>query len=60
MTQGPGPMSYSWRAGLRVRRRRTAAQGACHRPVVVRPFIFAATNGQEGEPLHKERATALR
>jgi hypothetical protein len=41
-------------------RRRTAAQGARNRPVVMRPFIFAATNGQEGEPPHKERATARR
>jgi hypothetical protein len=41
-------------------RRRTSAQGAFNRLVVVRPFIFAATNGQEGEPLHKERATAPR
>jgi hypothetical protein len=28
--------SYSWRAGLRVRRRRTAAHEACYRPAVVR------------------------
>jgi hypothetical protein len=41
-------------------RRRTAAQGACNRPAVIRPFIFAATIGQEGEPPHKERATAPR
>jgi hypothetical protein len=39
-------------------RRRTAAQGACNRPAVVRPFIFAATNSQEDEPPHKERAIA--
>jgi hypothetical protein len=39
-------------------RRRTAAQGACNRPTVIHPFIFAATSGQEGEPPHKERATA--
>jgi hypothetical protein len=26
----------------------------------VPPFIFAMTNGQEGEPSHKERATAPR
>jgi hypothetical protein len=42
------------------RRRRIVAQGACNRPVVIRPSIFAATSGQEGEPPHKERATALR
>jgi hypothetical protein len=26
-------------------RRRTAAQGACYRPTVVRPLVFAATSG---------------
>jgi hypothetical protein len=41
-------------------RRRTAAQGACNRPAVVRPFIFAATNGQEDEPPHKECAIVPR
>jgi hypothetical protein len=41
-------------------RRRTAAQGACNRPAVIRPFISAATSGQGGEPPHKEHATALR
>jgi hypothetical protein len=41
-------------------RRRTAAQGACNRPAVIRPFIFAATSGQEGELPRKERATAPR
>jgi hypothetical protein len=40
--------------------RRTAAQGACNRPAVIRPFIFAATSGQEGEPPRKERITAPR
>jgi hypothetical protein len=39
-------------------KRQTAAQGACNRPTVIHPFIFAATSGQEGEPPHKERATA--
>jgi hypothetical protein len=28
--------------------RRTAAQGACNRPAVVRPFIFAETSGRKG------------
>jgi hypothetical protein len=28
--------------------RRTAAQGACNRPAVMRLFIFAETSGQEG------------
>jgi hypothetical protein len=58
MTWGPGLTCHtSW---SEARRRQIVAQGACHRPTVVRPSIFAATNGQEGEPPHKERATALR
>jgi hypothetical protein len=58
MTWGPGLTCHtSW---PEERRRRIVAQGACHRPAVVHPFIFAATNGQEGELPHKERATALR
>jgi hypothetical protein len=40
--------------------RRTVAQGACNRPVVKRPFIFAVTSGQKGEPPRKKRTTALR
>jgi hypothetical protein len=40
--------------------RRTAAQGACNRPAVIRPLIFAATSGQEGEPPRKEHTTAPR
>jgi hypothetical protein len=39
-------------------RRRTAAQGTCNRPAVIRPFIFTATSGQGGEPPHKKRTTA--
>jgi hypothetical protein len=39
-------------------RRRTAAQGACNRPAVIRPSIFTTTSGQGGEPPHKEHATA--
>jgi hypothetical protein len=58
MTWGPGPTCHSdW---LKVRRRQTTAQGAGNRPAVMRPFIFTATSGQEGEPPHKERATAPR
>jgi hypothetical protein len=58
MTLGLGPTCHtSW---PKTRRRRTAAQGACNLPAVVCPFIFATTNGQEGEPPHKERATAPR
>jgi hypothetical protein len=37
--------------------RRTAAQGACNRPTVVRPFIFAKTSGREGEPPRRKRTT---
>jgi hypothetical protein len=38
--------------------RRTAAQGACNYPAVKRPFIFAVTSGQKGEPPRKKRTTA--
>jgi hypothetical protein len=41
-------------------RRRTAAQGECNRPAVIRPSIFTTTSGQGGEPPHKEHATAPR
>jgi hypothetical protein len=58
MTRGPGPTCHTgW---PEARRRQTAEQGACNRPAVMRPFIFAATSGLEGEPPHKERATAPR
>jgi hypothetical protein len=40
--------------------RRTAVQGACNRPTVKRPFIFAVTSGQRGEPPHKKRTTVPR
>jgi hypothetical protein len=40
--------------------RRTAAQGACNRPAVKHPFIFAVTSGQKGEPPRKKRTTAPR
>jgi hypothetical protein len=40
--------------------RRTAPQGACNRPTVKRPFIFAVTSGQKGEPPRKKRTTASR
>jgi hypothetical protein len=40
--------------------RRTAAQGACNHPAVKRPFIFAVTSGQKGEPPRKKRAIAPR
>jgi hypothetical protein len=39
-------------------RRRTTAQGACNRPVVIRPSIFTTASGQGGEPPHKEHVTA--
>jgi hypothetical protein len=41
-------------------KRRTAAQGVCNRPAVIRPSIFTITSGQGGETLHKEHATAPR
>jgi hypothetical protein len=58
MTRGPGPTRHiGW---PEARRRQTTTQGACNRPVVIRPFIFGVTSGQEGEPPHKEHATAPR
>jgi hypothetical protein len=58
MTWAPGLTSHtSW---PEAQRRRIVAQGACNRPAVIRLSIFAAISGQEGEPPHKERATALR
>jgi hypothetical protein len=44
--------------GNRWTERRTAAQGACNRPAVKRPFIITVIDGQEGEPLRKKRTTA--
>jgi hypothetical protein len=38
-------------------RRRTAAQGACNRPAVIRPSIFTATSGQGGKSPRKEHDT---
>jgi hypothetical protein len=40
--------------------RRTAAQGACSRPTIKHPFIFAVPSGQRGEPPRKRRATVPR
>jgi hypothetical protein len=40
--------------------RRTAAQGACNRPAVKRPLIFAEISGRKGEPPRKKRTTASR
>jgi hypothetical protein len=37
--------------------RRTAAQGACNRPTIRRPFIFAVSSGQRGELPRKKRTT---
>jgi hypothetical protein len=57
MTRGLGPTCHAgW---PKARRRQTATQGACNCPAVMCPFIFAATRGQEDEPPHKKRATAL-
>jgi hypothetical protein len=41
-------------------RRRTATQGECNHPVVIRPPIFTTTSGQRGKLPHKEHATAPR
>jgi hypothetical protein len=57
-TWEPGPTCHT--NGPEARRRRIVAQGACNHRAVVRPPIFAATSGQEGEPPYKECATALR
>jgi hypothetical protein len=54
------PRSYAplhFRGNRRIGRR-TATQGTCNRPVVKRPFIFAVTSGQKGEPPRKKRTTA--
>jgi hypothetical protein len=40
--------------------KRTAAQGACNRPTVMRPFIFAETSGRKGEPPRRKHTTAPR
>ena len=55
LTHGYAPLHFrsNQRSG-----RRTAAQGACNRLVVMRPFVFAETSGQEGEPPRKKRTTA--
>jgi hypothetical protein len=41
-------------------RRRAAAQGACNRPTVKRPFIFAVSSSQKGEPPRKKHTTVPR
>jgi hypothetical protein len=58
MTWGPGPTRHI--GGPKAQRRQTTTQGACNRPVVMRPFTFGATSGREDELPHKERATAPR
>jgi hypothetical protein len=35
-------------------------QGACNRPTVKLPFIFAISSGQRGEPPRKKRTTVSR
>jgi hypothetical protein len=57
MTRGPGPTCHT---GWPEARRKTAAQGACNRPTVMRPFIFAETSGREGEPPRRKRTTTPR
>jgi hypothetical protein len=38
--------------------RRTTVQGACNRPTIKRPFIFAVTSGQRGKLSREQRANA--
>jgi hypothetical protein len=38
--------------------RRAAVQGACKRPTIKRPFIFAVSSGQRGEPPREKHANA--
>ena len=40
--------------------RQTAVQGACNHPTIKRPFIFAVSSGQRGDPPRKRRATVPR
>jgi hypothetical protein len=40
--------------------RQTVALGACNRPAVMHPFIFAETSGRKGEPPRRKRTTAPR
>jgi hypothetical protein len=57
LPRGYAPLHFR---GNQRSRRRTAAQGACNRPAVKRPFIFTITSGQKGEPPRKKGTTALR
>jgi hypothetical protein len=57
LPRGYAPLHFR---GNRRSGRRTAAQGACNRPVVMRPFIFAETSGRKGEPPRRKRTTAPR
>jgi hypothetical protein len=40
--------------------RRVATQEACIRPTIKRPFIFAVSSGQRGEPPREKRANVPR
>jgi hypothetical protein len=57
LPRGYAPLHFR---GNQRSRRRTAAQGACNRPAVVCPFIFAETSSRKGEPPRRKRTTALR
>jgi hypothetical protein len=57
LPRGNAPLHFR---GNQRSRRRTATQGACNCPTVKRPFIFAITSGQKGEPPRKKRTTAPR
>jgi hypothetical protein len=51
----PLPFRGNQRSG-----RRTAVQGACNRPAIRRPFIFAVSSGQRGEPPRKKHTIVPR
>jgi hypothetical protein len=57
LTHGYAPLHFrsNQRSG-----RRTATQGACNRPAVKRPLIFAETSDRKGEPPRNKRTTAPR
>jgi hypothetical protein len=49
-----GPLHF---CGNQQSGRRTAVQGACNRPTIKHPFVFAVSGGQRGEPPCKKRTT---
>jgi hypothetical protein len=55
LPRGYAPLHFR---GNQQSRRRTATQGACNHPTVVRPFIFAETSGRKCELPRRKRTTA--